>query len=247
MSTSLNPVIQKGPLLILRWHVLRRLLDLSYASICSQLEHARREDRGPGPVLDFGAGEAVWKRYFDWKGAEPYTTIDAHSPADHTSLAELPPRYRPKTILLIEVLEHLEKPAELLRELARLSTPETQLWLSVPFQARVHSCPQDYQRWTDLGLAQLLNASGWIPIAIQARGNDWTLLASKWIFFLSRRLYLGTTAFPAGLLWLITVPVAALLGHLSLLLHWGFEDEAIGWFVRASPKRASYPNENTSG
>ena len=167
------PVIQRDSLWIIRWHGLRYFLDLSYASICRELQRLISVPASAQKVLDIGAGLAPWRRYFRQC---QYLTVDPHG------------------------------------------------------------CPEDFQRWTPRGLEQLLEQNGWQILELRARGGDWSLLASKWIFFWGRRLSSPLTCLPAAIVFLGSAPAVALLGHLSMLRGWGFSDEAMGWFVRAKVK-----------
>ncbi|MBU6376676.1 MAG: methyltransferase domain-containing protein [Bdellovibrionales bacterium] len=227
------PVIRRDSLWIIRWHVLRYFLDLSYASICKEFHRQISVPSSARRVLDIGAGLAPWRRYFHGR---QYLTVDPHTPADFRSLSELPQGYQADLILCLEVLEHVADPVTFLVESKSYLRAGGELWISVPFQARVHGCPEDYQRWTPAGLEKLLSESGWQILELRARGGDWSLLASKWIFFWGRRLSSPLTFLPAAILFLVSAPVVSLLGHLSMRLGWGFSDEAMGWFVRAQVK-----------
>ncbi len=64
------------------------------------------------------------------------------------------------TVLLLDVLEHLQAPETALAEAARVLKPGGHLVLQVPFLYPVHDAPNDYQRWTHEGLKRLLIRHG---------------------------------------------------------------------------------------
>lgn len=64
------------------------------------------------------------------------------------------------TVILLEVLEHLRHPAQVLSEIARVLRPGGHLLLTMPFLYPVHDAPHDYQRYTCHGLARELEAAG---------------------------------------------------------------------------------------
>jgi hypothetical protein len=221
---------KRGPLYIARWHWLRWLVDLHYATIFNEVVRAHSLTSSTR-VLDFGSGMAPWKRIFK---KSLYRTLDAFEDADFKSISEVPSEFKADVVLLLEVLEHVEDPSSVLRSIKTCLLDQTgELWLSVPFQARVHPCPKDFYRWTEDGLRKILIESGFEIIESRARGSDWALLCSKWIYFLSRRLYpLQTGTVLWGLL-IGLIPLAAALGHLSLAFRFGYTDDTMGWFVRA--------------
>lgn len=56
------------------------------------------------------------------------------------------------TILITDVLEHIEKPALLISEMARLLKPNGKIILTVPFFYWLHEQPYDYFRYTEFAL-----------------------------------------------------------------------------------------------
>jgi len=125
-------------------------------------EHAR------GDVLDIGAADR-WiephlkhvKRYialdYPATGQELY---DAQ-PCLFGSASQLPLQDDSfDTVILLEVLEHLERPHQALKEIQRVLRPGGTLILSLPFLYPVHDAPFDFQRYTRFGLERELKASG---------------------------------------------------------------------------------------
>ncbi len=59
------------------------------------------------------------------------------------------------TVLLLDVLEHLPRPAACLQEIRRVLKENGKLIIQVPFLYPIHDAPFDYCRWTEYGLAEL--------------------------------------------------------------------------------------------
>jgi SAM-dependent methyltransferase len=64
------------------------------------------------------------------------------------------------TVLLLDVIEHIDDPYPALIESARVLRPGGQLLLAVPFAYPLHDVPFDYQRLTEFGLRRLIARSG---------------------------------------------------------------------------------------
>ncbi|OGY90189.1 MAG: hypothetical protein A3B30_04375 [Candidatus Komeilibacteria bacterium RIFCSPLOWO2_01_FULL_52_15] len=56
-----------------------------------------------------------------------------------------------------EVIEHVERPEELAREIARIVTPGGSVYLTMPFLYPFHASPSDFSRWTEPGVALLFS------------------------------------------------------------------------------------------
>jgi SAM-dependent methyltransferase len=224
-------LLREGGLWEVQAFTLRRILDLQFESIWRFVREALNSLPPDGVVLDFGAGRAPFRHKFDasWK----YVTVDPNAPADYRTLADLPAGFRADLAIAFEVLEHLPQPERVLTELHQYVRPDARLWITVPFNARVHGAPDDFRRWTPSGIRQLLEGSGWTVERLEARGNDLATLAAKFVFLCARRLNRLWTAIPAasGLL-LVGLPLL-LVGHLCLWLDLGEKDDALGFFVIA--------------
>jgi SAM-dependent methyltransferase len=73
------------------------------------------------------------------------------------------------TVLMVEVLEHLARPAEALREILRVLRPQDKVLVSIPFLYPIHDAPHDYQRLTRYGLFRDLEAAGFRVEGMHAR------------------------------------------------------------------------------
>lgn len=81
------------------------------------------------------------------------------------------------TVLLSEVLEHLERPADALAECHRLLRPGGKLILTTPFIWTLHEEPRDFYRFSPYGLRYLAEQAGLSELAVIPLAGQWVMLA----------------------------------------------------------------------
>lgn len=231
---------------------LRCVVDLQLATLAHYLRPALNELSGA--VLDVGAGQSPWRGWLS--NDATYQGIDIANATDfgmqpkvkdviYYSGANMPfvdNSY--DAVLCIEVLEHTQDPRLLLSEVIRVMKEDAILLLTVPWSARRHHIPHDYQRFTCEGLALLLEQAGFISIEIFERGNDIAVIANK-LTVLSMRLVVPERAWQS----LVTWPLALICGtlasifiafvHFCLACGWGSKEDPLGYFVRARKAASS--------
>lgn len=136
-------------------------------------------------VLDIGAGEAPYRRFFghchyethDWPESVHPTAQSATYLSD---LAEGLPLESGSVdaVLCTEVLEHLERPLPALEEIRRVLRSGGLVAITVPFVAPLHEEPHDYQRLTSHGLQAFLRSAGFRDVKIEPMGGWFTMLAN---------------------------------------------------------------------
>ncbi|WP_395684301.1 class I SAM-dependent methyltransferase [Dokdonella sp.] len=125
-------------------------------------------DQAHGRVLDVGCASRWIERWLEpgcsYVGLDyPATGRDLYRarPDLFADASELPLQDATfDTVVLLEVLEHLRRPCEALREAARVVRPQGTVLLSLPFLYPVHDAPHDYQRLTIHGLIRDVEAAG---------------------------------------------------------------------------------------
>jgi SAM-dependent methyltransferase len=178
-------------------------------------------------VLDAGAGESIYRPLFEGRS---YVAVDRgvgdagwnykglEAVADLEQLPFGGGVFH--LVLCTETLEHVARPAAVLRELRRVLRSGGTLALSVPFLMPVHQEPHDYFRYTPHGLRRLLVDAGFEVEEISAAGGYFTFLHRELLDFPSY-LPLGLGASPTS--WLSWPFRAALrIGVAVLRLAIGF-------------------------
>ena len=75
------------------------------------------------------------------------------------------------TIVLSDVLEHIRKPEELIREMFRLLRPNGHVIMNVPYYYGLHEQPYDYFRYTRFALKSMAEDAGFEVVHLEAIGG----------------------------------------------------------------------------
>lgn len=164
-------------------------------------------------------------------GARPDVFADA---------AQLPVRDRSfDTVVILEVLEHLQRPREALAEVRRVLTPGGRAIISMPFLYPLHDAPHDYQRYTRHGLERELAATGLVARHLQPTlGSAATAVLLLNLALVGAILVAARRRHPALLLapfLLPLVPIANVAGWLVDRLLPDWEAMTSGFIVVAEP------------
>jgi SAM-dependent methyltransferase len=146
-------------------------------------------------ILDAGAGECVYKKFFYHCNYKSIDLAVGESRWNYTNLDYVGPLHDMPledgifdSVLCTEVLEHLEWPRESVKEMYRVLRPGGKLYLTVPMAHSEHQAPYDFFRYTSYGLNSICKHAGFEKIDITPFGGLWV----RWAYELPR----GLSVFP---------------------------------------------------
>ncbi|MDZ7587056.1 MAG: class I SAM-dependent methyltransferase [Patescibacteria group bacterium] len=135
---------------------------------------ARKYDRKGKNLLDVGAGECRYKKYFNnlvYKSQD----VKQNTPQTIDFVGKAKGKY--DYILCTQVLEHVKQPEQFFKELKCLLKPNGKLFLSTNFLYQIHMEPNDYWRFTEFGLKYLGKSVGFKIEKIEQQGGVFQVLA----------------------------------------------------------------------
>jgi SAM-dependent methyltransferase len=147
-------------------------------------------------VLDVGCGVKPYYPFFST--ASDYVGVDvADNPqADlQGTIEQLPVEDESFDIVLcLQVLEHVEDPAQAVRELHRVTRPGGRVLAATHGTQVYHPLPEDHWRWTHTGLERLFNRNGeWRSVRIEPGAGTCAcigLLVANAVDLLTQRLHM---------------------------------------------------------
>lgn len=192
---------------------LRARIGVDHQAILDLIRIAQEVTGQGAIVLDAGAGEAQYRRFFshayyialDFCRGDPswdYSDLDVIGNLLCIPLAD----NVCDVIICTQVLEHVPEPKLVLKELNRVARPGGHLFVSVPLWWFQHQKPYDYYRYTSFGLRYLFEQAGFKVDFIRPIGGYFWFLSVvlqglhahlfpirgplwwQWIMYLPRRL-----------------------------------------------------------
>ena len=177
--------------------------------------------RATGTVLDVGCADAAVRAHLRcerYYGLDyPATAVQLYGtrPDVFGDASRLPfADASLDTVLLLDVMEHLQEPAAALAEAARVLKPAGRLLITVPFAYPMHDQPHDFQRWTAHGLAYQLKRAGLDPVAIEEKGSAAEAAAANLCMALAQGGVDALTARSWRIVWLAMLPLLILATNL---------------------------------
>lgn len=179
------------------------------------VQMAKRYDKQGKKLLDIGAGNSPYKKYFR---SIQYCTQDIGQNKDNTidvigdMNAGLPkiPDFSFDFILCTQVLEHLKEPKKAIADFYRILRPGGRVFLTTNFFYQIHMAPHDYYRFTKYGLIYLGESCGFVVEHIKPQGGIFHVL-SYILTTIPIRLFLKGHAKSYYLYLLLFSPFIALL------------------------------------
>ena len=220
---------------------IRCLVDLQVRTVYAFLRQTLPAMQGK--VLDVGCGESPYAHLLT-AGAS-YTAIDiVHADEfgmmTRNGIMTFDGRTLPFSneyfdhIICTEVIEHVEEPKTFVTELRRVLKNGGTLVATIPFSARVHHEPYDYQRFTSWGLKRLF--AEFKEVNISARGSDVVSIAAKLLVVAVR---LARPKVDMSLIWrlpvfVIIAPVLTVvmaIALVALLFDLGSKSDPLGYSI----------------
>lgn len=142
-----------------------------------------------GICADIGSGNAIYKDIILSK-VDKYIAIDKSSIHEHmfktsnekfidADIKDLPLENNSiDSIILTQVLEHIDEPYTALNEITRIIKKDGILILSVPFIYQAHATPYDYFRFSEYGLKKLLKDYNYEILEFHNQGYFGTTIIS---------------------------------------------------------------------
>ncbi len=189
-------------------------------------------------ILDAGAGGFRYKEILLQKGYR-YESQDFENVFDKTSrglhtyicdIQDIPvASQRYDAIICTQVLEHVNNPQNVFNELSRILKSGGTLHLTTNFIFPIHGAPYDFYRFTNYGLHNLSDESGFTEIQITSRGGCFSLFAKlifdlpailkSWLFYGGANLHgQRDFSFRNPLLITIMIPTIFLLDLFCTIL-----------------------------
>ncbi len=252
MPEKFQPIAVRSPQTGRFAFALRCMVDLQLKTIAYYLKPALSQIRGS--VLDVGAGASPWR---DWlTGVSQYQALDIESahefgmPTNTASIIYYDGRIMPlpsnqyDAAICVEVLEHAQEPKLLISEIHRVLKEDGKLLLTIPWSARRHHIPNDYQRFTREGLERLISLQGFKDIKILDRGNEISVIANKLTILTitlatSGSLFQRLIKLPAAIACAPIAFIFIIIAHLSNNNSGNTTEDPLGYFLTAKKSSSS--------
>jgi len=217
----------------------RMVLDLQILTIYRDLK--TELPSFTGDILDVGCGQSAYKhllpetaKYFgiDIVAAEKFDYQNPDiTPFNGEDIPFESERFN--GLICTEVLEHVQNYQKLVDEMHRVMRKGARGIVTIPWSARYHYIPYDFFRYTPSSLKSMFK--DFAEVQIKSRGTDYSTISAKVIVLWFRNL-LPATAWGWILVpfWIVFLPVLflfILIGHLSLILGFGSEDDPLGYTI----------------
>lgn len=177
-----------------------KLCDPYYLAIRPRIKHLHSFLSGKkGILIDIGCGEMPFKQFImESSGIDHYWGLDIVQNRRGTvnvlmdSATELPIMNNCADIVFLNsVLEHINEPFDVLKEIYRVLKDGGYVYVYVPFMWQEHEVPYDYFRFTRFGLQYLLEKSGFQVTVLHTAGGFYSVMGMMFLEFMDNNKRIG--------------------------------------------------------
>lgn len=177
------------------WELEANLLHFQFLPAYYARRDINRDSaRIKGKLLDLGCGNQPYRRFLP--GVTHYVGLD-YPPTQESLESKRTPEVQGDArtlpfadrsfdgVLCSQVLEHVDRPETVVREMARVLKPGGVGLISVPFFYNLHMEPHDFFRFSPYGMQRLLESNRLSVSQIRGQGGIGTLLVQmfhNWLF-----------------------------------------------------------------
>jgi SAM-dependent methyltransferase len=203
----------------------RKLQDIARWYVTCFVENFAKSLPKGSLVLDAGAGESVYKKFFAQCNYKAIDLAVGESRWNYSNLDYVGPLHEMPiedekfdAVLCTQVLEHLEWPRESAREMYRVLKAGGKLYMTVPMAQNEHQIPYDFFRYTSYGIQSICSHAGFREVEITPFGGLWV----RWAYELPRGLSIipssGLRSNSPNILGILLLPIKFLaIGIVRLL------------------------------
>jgi SAM-dependent methyltransferase len=131
-------------------------------------------------------------------------------------------------IIISELLEHVINPEEVILEAYRVLKKNGKCIITMPFLYRIHLDPVDYQRWTDLKIANICKKTGFNIISLNSMGGLFAVINDFWHYSVIRKKKRTLVSLINKLLFILLSPFLRFIDNKSGYLKDGI---TTGWSI----------------
>ena len=133
--------------------------------------------------------------------------------------------------MCVTVLEHIDDPLAVLREMSRVTKPGGSCFVTVPFVYPFHSSPNDYYRWTREGIRTAATSCGFEEIACGLRHGPTAALFMTFTYWIAIPFSFGSRKL-RDVIVIVGMGVLMPFSHVFDLLfdHLAGSDIALGFY-----------------
>lgn len=249
MTEKTKPIAVKGPTEAPMLFWSRQAVDLQLKTIASAVIPWLKENASTGTILDIGAGESPWNEFMG--ESIKYQGVDIVTAGSFgMKNSELISYYDGETIpfdaesfdaaMSIEVIEHARNPQRLINEANRVLKKGGAFLATIPWSARLHHTPFDYNRFTPWKLNEMFKEAGFENIEIKPRGDNVCTVANKlilitWALF-SEKGIANLFRWPLACMVLPCAIIATLAAQVTIIIGTKLNDDPLGFVITCSKK-----------